>query len=98
MFTITNTTDWDAQEISASDLESLRDLNNDIDQAASMPRDIAAICPEAKTLLELAWWFTESAIREATGQCSFHALGGCPCCKHFERLTPRANGIKARIL
>jgi hypothetical protein len=42
-------------------------LNGEIDQLASTAGDI---CTPAKTFLDLAWWYTENAIRQVTGECS----------------------------
>jgi hypothetical protein len=72
----------------------LEQLNEDIDQAAAVARDCDSLCPEAKTLLDLAWWFTEDAIREATGACSAHYKGYCACCHHYNELKARASRIK----
>ncbi len=83
-------------------VEGLDRLNNDIDQLASTAIDLREQCPEAKTLLDLAWWFTEQAIRRLTGRCSMRCTAGkagafCACCNHFEELKGKAAQV-ARIL
>lgn len=80
------------------EFEVLEVLNEDIDQLASTAKDCGTLCPEAETLLSLAWWFTEVAYREVSGHCSNHSrTGHCMCCNHFKKLTPLAQSIKARI-
>ena len=43
-------------------------------------------------LLDLAWWFTEEAIRGATGACSVACTAGkfCACCHRYNELKPLA--------
>jgi hypothetical protein len=71
-------------------------LNSLIDELASTAGDI---CTPAKTFLDLAWWHTENAIRQVTGQCSMTCKRRrfCACCHHYNELKPLA-GRMARSL
>jgi len=80
-----------------SELKALEQLNEDLDQASSLARDCGTLCPEAEKLVDLAWWFTENAIRETTGACSAHSGAGCQCCAHFSELKQRASSIQGRL-
>ncbi len=78
-------------------LEQLKDLNGDIDQLAGC-KELSA---EAARCLALAWWFTEEAIREATGECSMvagHKAGSrCESCRHFLGFEARAERIRRML-
>ena len=82
-----------------TELKAVEKLNEDVDELFSDARDCDSLCPEAKTLLDLAWWFTGQAIRGATGACSVACTAGkfCACCHHYNELKPRA-GRMARSL
>ena len=71
-------------------------INEDVDQLAAIARNCDTLCPEAKALLDLAWWFTEDAIRTATAACSIGCKAGtfCQCCHHYNELKGRASRIK----
>jgi hypothetical protein len=82
----------------AHELKALDELAENIDQLASEARSCDTLCPEAKTLLDFAWYFAEKALREATGRCSAHSAGGwCACCAHYEKLRNRAERIGGLI-
>ena len=82
-----------------TELKALEKLNEDVDELSSDARDCDSLCPEAKMLLDLAWWYTENAIRQLTGTCSMACKRGqfCACCHHYNELKPRA-GRMARSL
>lgn len=93
-------TDAGEQDMRA-ELAVLETLNDEVDQLSATARDCDTICPEAKSLLDLAWYFTEKAMREAHGCCSAgcNGKGYCACCRHFEELHAKAsrlNGILGR--
>lgn len=73
-----------------AEYKKLCDLSDELDQHASEAREVEALCPEAKPFIDIAWYFTEKAIRETRGCCSAHRDGWCPCCHHFNELKPRA--------
>lgn len=78
----------------------LDQLADDVDQLASDARDCETICPEARKLLDLCWWFVEASYREAHGHCSSpnHGRGGsCQCCRHYDELKTRAVTIRGRL-
>jgi len=77
------------------ELKVVEKLNEDVDQLASDARDCSDLCPEAMRMLDLAWFFTEEAIRETTGRCSAGCNGKsfCSCCHHFNEL----KGAAARV-
>ncbi len=94
------------QADSCAEFDRVRELNDAIDQMSSEARDAEGMFlgDEVKKLLNLAWWFTEKAIRETTGACSAgcdvgrmgHSQGRkfCPCCHHFRELTPAAERVR----
>ena len=74
----------------------LERLNEDIDQLAAVAGDL---CSEAKTLLDLAWWFTEEDLRRGLGSCGHNPRareghGYCTCCAHFDELRAKAEHIR----
>jgi hypothetical protein len=75
-----------------ADRKALERLNEDVDELSSDARDCDSLCPEAKMVLDLAWWFTEEAIRGATGACSVACTAGkfCACCHRYNELKPLA--------
>jgi len=76
------------------ELKALDELSDNIDQLAADARDCDTLCPKAKILLDLAWYWTEKALREANGHCSAHGTGGyCACCAHFNELQHKAERI-----
>lgn len=83
---------------------TLEALAEDIDQLAATAAD-AAVCRETETLLQLAWWFTEDAMRDGLGSCGHNprwnavhgAPSSCPTCMLYEKLAPLARRIKAAL-
>jgi hypothetical protein len=82
-----------------AELKALKQLTEDVDEAAALARDCDTLCPEAKTLLDLAWWFTEKALRDAHGHCSAGCPPGalCDTCRQFDKLKQHASSIKGRL-
>ncbi len=80
-----------------NDYTALCELNEAIDQLAGCKE----LSSEADTCLNLAWWFTEEAIRERGIECSSDrhvALPGyCVCCAHFRSLSARAKALRSRL-
>lgn len=81
------------------ELKALDELAENIDQLEADARDCDTLAPEVKTLLQMAWYFAEKALREANGHCSAKCNGRdyCACCSHFNKLRNRAENIR-RIL
>ena len=78
------------------ELKALDELSENIDQLASDARDCDTLAPEVKTLLEIAWYFAEKALREANGHCSAACSDEspyCATCAHFNRLRNKAERI-----
>lgn len=85
-------------EAGASDmnyeLKTLDELSDNIDQLASDARSCDTLAPEVKQLLDIAWYFSEKALREVKGHCSAHNSGSyCACCAHFNELRNKAERI-----
>ncbi len=90
-------TDAGEQEMRA-EYNILFKLNDDIDQLSSEACDCATLAPEVKTMLDIAWYFTEKAMRDVTGRCTTHsAKGWCACCAHFDELKTKAESIGRRL-
>ena len=80
------------------ELKALDELSDNIDQLASDARACDTLAPEVKTLLEMAWYFSEKALREANGHCSAHSSSGwCACCDHFNKLRNKAENIRRML-
>lgn len=94
-FTVTDAVESDA----VAELKVIAKLNEDIDQLASDARDCRDLCPQAATLLDLAWFFTEEALREAYGRCTAGCDGKshCMCCNHYKALKPKAEALRGRL-
>lgn len=88
-------TDAGEQDMRA-ELAVVESLNDEIDQLASQARDCDTLAPEVKTLLDVAWYFTEKAMRETNGCCSAACKTGtyCGCCSHFAKLRNKAESIR----
>ena len=84
-----------------AELQTLEQLNEDVDELSSTARGCDTLCPDARTLLDLAWWFTEDAIRETTGTCSSRCSGKkgqwCACCYHYDELKAKAHSMRRRL-
>ena len=91
--------------------QALDSLSSQLDELSSTAQDTKDFCPEAVTLLDLAWWFAEDALADVEG---FHEgqlscghkrpkLGAgprkpyCCNCNHFSELRARAQSIKGRL-
>lgn len=90
--------DRDDTRMSPQNLATLRETNEIIDQAAA---EMHGICDEANRALQIAWWYTEDAIRRETGVCSMVDLHmpkrKCQCCSHFESMKLRVALLRGRL-
>ena len=93
-------------DYTVAELDSVRELNDWLDD----PQGSFAGVPEAKTLVEAAWWATENFIRLETGKCSsVHtrrdehppettAPFTCQCCRYFNRIAGRSKRLIERAV
>ena len=80
------------------ELRALDELAGEIDQLAADARKCETLCPQAKAMLDIAWYFAEKALRETQGHCSAHSPNGwCACCAHFNELRNRAEAVGRRM-
>ena len=81
-----------------AEFKALEQLYEDVDEAASLARDCTTLCPEAKPLLDLCWWFTEESLRSTghgfCGHVAVQTKPFCQCCHHFAELRARAQRIR----
>ncbi len=89
-------TDAGEQDMRA-ELAVVEHLNEEIDQLNSEADKCGTLCPQVKTLLSMAWFFTEEAYRDAHGHCSAHRDGNCQCCQYFASLKPKAESLRGRL-
>ena len=93
------------ESFTTAELDSVRELNDWLDD----PQGGFEGVPEAKVLVEAAWWATENFIRLETGKCSSthtrkdeHAPETetpftCQCCRYFHRIGSRSRNLISRI-
>lgn len=83
------------------ELKVLEQLNDDIDQLSATARDCDSLAPEVKTLLDMAWYFAEKAMRETgRGSCGHVEIivkPYCACCAHFREMRPKSEGLRSRL-
>jgi len=82
----------------------LLELSNEIDQLNSDAIDFREDYPEIERALEIAWYFSERAIRTETGECSARCnnsidayLQFCSCCHYFNQLRTVAESLEGRL-
>lgn len=77
---------------------ALEALNEALDELSS---EAIEVCGEAKTLLDLAWWFTEDQLRDqGPGSCGHKRAPKdkyCACCAHYDELKARAQHARRTI-
>lgn len=89
--------------------ETIESLNEQIDELAGTAAECETLPSAVKTLLDLAWWFTEDRLREGLGSCGHNprAREGdkrrgievpyCACCAHYDELRAKAENIRGRL-
>ncbi len=82
-----------------AELKVLEQLNEDIDQAASEANKCDTLAPKVKRALDLAWFLTEEAMREAgQGSCGHVAVtAGCMCCHHYREVMQSTQMLRGRL-
>lgn len=92
-------------DYTAAELDSVRELNDWLDD----PQGSFAGVPEAKALVEAAWYATEDFIRLETGLCSSAATRKeahkpetcapftCQCCRYFHKIERLSKALIRRI-
>jgi hypothetical protein len=87
-----------------TELKALAKLNEDIDQLSSDARDCTTLAWEVAAALNLAWYFTEAALRDPSvnrsscGHLKTPATGFCPCCHHFEELRSKGERVRGLLV
>lgn len=93
-----------------ADISDLRELNDYLDDPPVSHAFLRDSMPELETLLAVAWFVTEEAIRYATGKCSSTATRKddhepesgphftCTCCRYYMSLnTPKTASIRRHL-
>lgn len=93
-----------------SDIADFRELNDYLDDPPISNKTLHTLLPEVETLLAVAWFVTEEAIRYATGKCSStHTRKDeheqedgpqftCQCCRYYMSLNTSKTSHIRRIL